>query len=355
MTLRNRKILVTGHTGFKGSWMSLLLNKFENELFGFALPPDSKHGIFRAAKVNKLFSKSIYGDVRNLKELEKFFKSSKPEIVFHFAAQPLVSNSYLKPRDTIETNILGTANLLDCVRKYQTAKLVVIVTSDKCYLEDQSKEPLVESSSLGGNDVYSASKACQELIAQSYSKSFLRHEGISLITVRAGNVIGGGDWSPNRLIPDLMRALRNNAVIEIRHPDAVRPWQHVLEPIFGYLRAAEYSLEKKPGILDSWNFGPSPRDEVPVSSIIKIFSKFSRLPKTVQNKSLHFDENPYLALDSSKAFNELNWLPRWNLETAVNESILWYQAEIEGQNMFHFSQEQIVKYSACEKRINFEN
>jgi CDP-glucose 4,6-dehydratase len=342
--LTNKRIFVTGHSGFKGSWMSLLLKKYDNELFGYSLPPQNTRGIFVNAEIEKIYTQNTYADIRDLVKLESAIRLSKPEVVFHFAAQPLVSKSYTSPRDTLETNVMGTSNLLDCVKKNESIKLVVIVTSDKCYLENKERKPHLETSPLGGSDIYSASKACQEIVAQSYAKSFLAEQRISLISVRAGNVIGGGDWSPQRLIPDLVRSIQNKTILEIRKPNAIRPWQHVLEPIFGYFRAAEFALSREPGFINTWNFGPSEKDEIAVSELINLCSKYSKIMTKQDQHPALFAENPELTLNSSKAAQELGWYPQWNLDKAIQETMAWYEAEFIGKKMRGISQRQVDEY-----------
>ena len=324
--------------------MSLLLHKYNNELFGYSLPPENVRGIFVTSEIEKLYSQNTFADIRNLPQLESAIKLSKPEVIFHFAAQPIVGKSYISPRETLETNIMGTSNLLDCVQNNESIKLVVIVTSDKCYLENKEGTPHLETSPRGGSDIYSASKACQEIVAQSYAKSFLVEKGISLISVRAGNVIGGGDWSAQRLIPDLVRSIQTNIPLEIRRPTAIRPWQHVLEPIFGYFRAAEFALAHEPGFLNSWNFGPSTKDEIAVSELINLCSKYSQV-NLKENQTLPlFAENPELTLNSEKALQELGWHPQWNLDKAVRETLAWYEAEFKGNRMRDVSENQVDKY-----------
>jgi CDP-glucose 4,6-dehydratase len=312
------RYLITGHTGFKGAWLSLALETQGNELFGFSLPPTSDKGIYQSSGVEQFFSKNTYGDIRNAELVSDTISDTKPEIIFHLAAQPIVSTAYKNPLETFTTNLIGTANLLEAARNSPNLKAVIVITSDKCYAESPQNRPHIETNPLGGSDIYSSSKAAQEIIAQSYAKTFLVDSGISLATVRAGNVIGGGDWSKDRLIPDIVRANQDDQTLEIRKPEAVRPWQHVLEPIFGYMLSAEYLLNQSKAILESWNFGPTKSDEISVADLlIKSSQHIVFNHKVTNNGFKDLKETKFLTLNSDKAKAELGWAPKWNIDKAL--------------------------------------
>jgi len=339
----NKRVLITGHTGFKGSWLSLWLSFLGANLIGLSLKPEGPKSNFYQSKIPKLME-SLIGDIRDLDLLKKTVKKFKPEIIFHLAAQPLVRDSYQDPLSTFNTNVIGTANLLDASRSSKLLKAIVVVTSDKCYENPENKKRFKETDPLGGYDPYSASKACAELVVQSYRKSFFEESDISLATTRAGNVIGGGDWSRDRLIPDLVRAVESGNKVKIRNPKAVRPWQHVLDPLSGYVKLAEKLWDDK-SYSTSWNFGPNRRDEKDVEWIVNYFlNKF----KSQEIWKLDLENNPheatYLNLDSQKARDKLDWDPQWDLSRTLDYTYDWYKKSLTTDNMQEFSFKQLNKY-----------
>lgn len=325
---KKRKVLITGHTGFKGSWLCLWLLHLGAEVVGYALPPPTEPNHYSLLNLDM---DSIHGDVRDLNHLKKVFKKEKPEVVFHLAAQALVGRSYRDPIETYHTNILGTANVLEACRHLDSVRAVVIITSDKCYKPRGGKLAYKEEDRLGGVDPYSASKACVEIIVESFRTSFLnleeygkRHQTL-IACGRAGNVIGGGDWAENRLIPDLMRAMAKRIPIHVRNFDAIRPWQHVLEPLSGYLLLGQKLHEGSREEATAWNFGPPSEKDVSVADVIGMVKKVCpdiEIRQEVQGEKLY--ETKTLRLDSSKALNQLGWSPVWDIQEAVHRTIEWY-------------------------------
>lgn len=326
-----KKILITGHTGFKGSWLSLWLNQLGATVIGYSLDPKNKNDNFNIIDLqNNVID--IRGDIRDFDKLNKVFTDYKPEIVFHLAAQPLVKYSYEKPKETYEVNIVGTMNILEAIRLHESTKIGIMVTSDKCYENKEWPWGYRENDPMGGHDIYSSSKGCCELLISSYRNSYFAEEKFSehkkiIASVRAGNVIGGGDWSIDRIIPDCIRALESNKKIIIRNPSAIRPWQHVLEPLSGYLLLTEKIINN--GILFSgaWNFGPSLNNIVPVEKLVTgIIDIFGRGDWTAENLGqVNFHEANLLNLDISKAKFTLNWQPKWSLQQTLENTIEWYK------------------------------
>ncbi len=315
---KNKKVFITGHTGFKGSWLCLYLNRLGADIYGYALEPNTNPSLFKQCKIEEMVSSCI-ADVRDKKVLTENIKKIQPEIVFHLAAQPLVRCSYKDPRYTYETNINGTINLMEAIRETASVKAVVNVTTDKCYDNKETLKPYVETDALGGYDPYSSSKACSEIISASYRNSFFNEQGIALATARAGNVVGGGDWSEDRLIPDLIRSILNKQEIQIRYPDAIRPWQHVLEPLTAYILLAEKLFQNKEEFAGAWNFGPSDEDEKTVEWIVQKMYESLGINvnyKIDQNQQPH--EAKFLKLDSSKALKKLKWKSRWTLSETLD-------------------------------------
>lgn len=341
----NKKVLVTGHTGFKGSWLSLMLAQLGANVTGYALAPPTEPNLFEVARVGDRISKSAVSDVRNLESLCQFVEEEQPQIVFHLAAQPLVVASYECPIENYETNIMGTVNLLESLRRVGSAKAIVNITTDKCYNNKEWCWPYRESDALGGNDPYSSSKACSELITASYYKSFFRQLEVGVATARAGNVIGGGDWAENRLVPDLMRAYAGKRAIDLRSPDAIRPWQHVLEPLFGYLLLGQKLCEFPEKYSTAWNFGPSPDSEKSVGWISRYVRKKldDKLEIRFEGRSTWHESNT-LRLDSSKARSKLGWEPLWGLEKGLDETVSWQSAQVSGKNMQQYTWDQIGIY-----------
>jgi CDP-glucose 4,6-dehydratase len=341
----NRRVFLTGHTGFKGGWLALWLAAKGAVVRGYALDPYTTPNLFTAARVGSVIE-DIRGDIRNATTLDAALTSFAPEIVFHLAAQPLVRASYADPILTFDTNVLGTARVLDAVRRTPSVRAVVSVTTDKCYLNDELQRPFTESDPLGGHDPYSASKACAEIVSAAYRDSFLAEANCALATARAGNVIGGGDWSTDRLIPDLIRGFLSGSPVLIRHPHAVRPWQHVLEPLHGYLLLAEHLLSDVPApYATAFNFGPPDSDAQPVSFIADHLAAAFGPPAAWQLDSAPTPhEAHYLRLDATRARTRLAWRPSFTLPTALDWTMDWYQAWRVGEDMHAFTLRQISVY-----------
>lgn len=341
---RGKRVFLTGHTGFKGSWLSLWLQSLGATLQGFALSPPTTPSLFETANVAKGMFNSA-GDIRDYATVLAQMRAFQPEIVIHMAAQPLVRLSYKEPLETYTTNIVGTLHVLEAARHCGSVKAIVNVTSDKCYENREWVWGYKEDDSMGGHDPYSSSKACAELVSSSYRTSFLKEAKIALATARAGNVIGGGDWASERLIPDVLRSLQNKEAIVIRNPNAIRPWQHVLEPISGYLLLAENLFTAGELFAEAWNFGPKNEDARPVKWIVDELCKaWGEHMGWVIQKGNHPHEATFLKLDTSKAQHLLNWTPRWTLDSALKHTIDWHQAWIAGHDMQAFCFKQIAQY-----------
>ena len=340
----NLPVLVTGHTGFKGGWLSFWLCQLGAKVHGYSLKPPTTPNFFTESNLEKCLSSSTIGDILDLENLENTLAQTSPVIVFHLAAQPLVRESYNFPIDTFRTNILGTANLLQCSRKFSSIRSIVNITTDKCYENMEWDWPYRENDKLGGYDPYSASKACAEIITSAYRSSFLCESNIQVATVRAGNVIGGGDWAMDRLIPDFFRATDADEVLNIRFPNAVRPWQHVLEPLSGYLILAEKLFMEGEPFAESWNFGPNEEDTKTVGWIVERLSSQIEGSKWTFDNTTQPHEAGLLKLDSSKAKNKLGWRPRWNLDNALNKTADWYRAWKNNEDMSCITNSQISDY-----------
>jgi len=350
-----KRILVTGHTGFKGSWLTLWLTKLSAEVIGYSLEPPTKPSLFEILNLKEKII-HIIGDIRDEEKLKKILKKYKPEIVFHLAAQPLVRVSYKEPKLTYETNVIGTLNLLEAVRETQSVRVVIVVTSDKCYENKEWVYGYRESDPLGGYDPYSSSKACTELLVSSYRNSFFNPENygkthqVALATVRAGNVIGGGDWQVNRLIPDCVKALSKGESIKIRNPNAIRPWQHVLEPLSGYLLLAQKMWKEPTKYCEAWNFGPFERDIATVKEIVEKVINLWGEGKYEVERDTRFHEAGLLRLDISKAMMKLGWCPKWDLDIALERTVKWYKLFYENEDMFTYSIKEIENYEK-EKKV----
>lgn len=349
MNWSGKRVLLTGHTGFKGSWLSLWLQRRGAELSGIALAPPAGMNLFEDADVEREM-RSVIGDIRDFELLRRTFAQHRPEIVFHLAAQPLVRLSYEDPLATYATNVMGTANVLEAARQAGSVRAIVVVTTDKCYENREWAWPYRETDTLGGYDPYSNSKACAELVVSAYRNSFFnpieyaRH-GAAIASVRAGNVIGGGDWAEDRLIPDAIRAFMNGRPVRIRNPRSIRPWQHVLEPLRGYLAVAESLCEDGPVNGEAWNFGPDQDDARPVESIICELSKlWGEGARWESDQGLQPHEAGSLKLDCSKSASRLGWSPRLRLSAALELTVAWYQAKLQGEDMRAFTGAQIVSY-----------
>jgi CDP-glucose 4,6-dehydratase len=345
-----RRVLMTGHTGFKGSWLSLWLQSMGAQVVGYALAPPTEPSLFEIAGVAKGMT-SIHGDIRDLAHLRKVFAEHQPEIVIHMAAQALVRYSYVEPVETYSTNVMGTVNLLEAVRNTPGVKAVVNVTSDKCYENREWVWGYRESEAMGGYDPYSNSKGCAELVTSGYRNSYFHPEqyqthGVAIASGRAGNVIGGGDWAGDRLIPDIMRAIMQGKPVNIRNPHAIRPWQHVLEPLSGYLLLAQKLHEEGPTYAEGWNFGPNDEDAKPVQWIVdKLTQAWGEGASWALDGGDHPHEAHYLKLDCSKAKLRLDWHPRWHLQDALGAIIEWHRAHRDGKDMHELTLRQISAYS----------
>lgn len=348
---KGRSVFVTGHTGFKGSWLCLLLEELGARVSGFALPPPTEPSLFDAADIGQTIT-SVIGDVRDYEAVLEAMRAARPEVVFHLAAQPLVRYSYDHPVETYATNVMGTVHVLEAVRALGSVKAVVAVTSDKCYENREWVYPYRETDPMGGHDPYSSSKGCSELVAAAYRASYfspsrLSEHGTALATVRAGNVIGGGDWAADRLIPDLVRAFETNTSPVIRSPGAVRPWQHVLEALAGYVDIAERLLSGEARFADAWNFGPADEDARPVAWIANRMADAWGVEsgwRDWQGEVPH--EAGLLKLDCSKARAELGWRPTLTLQEALQTIVTWHKAVASGEHPREVSVGQIRAFLA---------
>lgn len=345
----NRKVLITGHTGFKGSWLCLLLSELGADVYGYALEPPTDPSLFAEANVDRLVT-SFVGDIRNLSYLTQIVQQVQPEIVIHMAAQPLVRDSYKNPVETYEINVMGTVNLFEAVRQTPGIRAVVNVTTDKCYENREWHWGYREYEPMGGYDPYSNSKGCSELVTSSFRNSFFNSKdyvshGVAVASARAGNVIGGGDWAADRLVPDFIRAISAGETLKIRSPYAIRPWQHVMEPLTGYLTLAQNLFIQGPAFNGGWNFGPDDRDAQNVEWITKTICHLWG-----EGAGYELDKNPqpheasYLKLDCSKAKAELGWYPKWNIETSLKSIVDWNKAYLQGENIRDFTINQINQY-----------
>jgi CDP-glucose 4,6-dehydratase len=342
---KKKRILITGDTGFKGSWLSLWLHKLGANIVGYALPPKQKNDHFNLLKLDQKIH-HIQGDIRNFNELQKVLKKFQPEFLFHLAAQALVIESYQEPRTTFETNTQGSTNILECVRLSNSLKSVIYVTSDKCYLNKELTRGYKENDELGGKDPYSASKAAAEIAYKAYFHSFFQQlSRLGIASVRAGNVIGGGDWSNNRIVPDCIRALKDNKAIILRNPKATRPWQHVLEPLSGYLKLASFLYKNPKKYSSSWNFGPNHHSVKTVHDVTKKIIQFwGKGEIKIQQQKNQPYEAKLLQLDCSKAHQNLNWFPLWNFNDTIFETVQWYKRIHKGSSAIKVSSEQIEHY-----------
>ncbi len=352
---KGQRILVTGHTGFKGSWLCECLLSLGAEVYGYSLPPPTKPSLFNQLHLGRRIREHIIGDIKDLKSLTKFMQHVKPAFVFHLAAQPLVIRSYKEPVETFETNVMGTVNVLEAARKvFCSGKTrhtcsVVCITTDKCYENMETKRPYRETDPMGGFDPYSCSKGCDELLISSYRRSFFGTptSPVWVASARAGNVIGGGDWARDRIVPDCMRALAKGDIIPVRNKTSTRPWQHVLEPLGGYLTlgAALASRKRFADFASGFNFGPDPRGNRTVKELIEEILKWTNGKWVDKSNPSAVHEAGLLNLDIHKAKDILGWKPRWKFEKTIEETVKWYEAVRNGAKPIAITQQQIMEYS----------
>ena len=343
---QGRRVLVTGHTGFKGSWLCLWLTSLQADVPGYALQPPTEPSLFEMAHVADGMD-SILADIRDPDRLIDVVQQAAPSVVIHMAAQALVRESYRDPVGTYATNVLGTVNILEAVRQCESVRAVVVVTSDKCYHNSADGRPLSEADPMGGREPYSSSKGCAELATAAYRRSFFSAaDSAAIASARSGNVIGGGDWALDRLIPDCVRDIAAGQTIHIRNPDAVRPWQHVLEPLGGYLRLAQCLHEGGHEYAEAWNFGPSDNDALPVRQVVdRLTKRFGLDARWERDRAEHPHEEPLLRLDCAKATDRLGWRPSLDLDEALDWTIDWYRGQQAGQDARQLCRGQIEQYA----------
>ena len=351
---RGKKVYLTGHTGFKGSWLALWLQKMGSQVKGFSLEPPTNPSLFKVANVQKGMESEI-GDIKNLEAVHRSMTRFDPDVLIHMAAQPLVRLSYKEPLDTYMTNVMGTAHVLEAARNCESLKAIVSVTTDKCYENQEWDWGYRENEPLGGKDPYSSSKACAELVSSAYRSSFFSgSNSASLATARAGNVIGGGDWATDRLLPDILRAFAKQAPVVVRNPLAIRPWQHVLEPLSGYLILAEALYTEGKENAESWNFGPNDEDCRSVKWILdRMVVLWGQGAEWEQDKSSNPHEANLLKLDCSKAKNRLHWEPKWNLDVTLSRIIDWQKDWSAGRDMREACLTEIEEYLKDKKNGNY--
>lgn len=340
-----RRVFVTGHTGFKGGWLCLWLRRMGAEVHGYALPPPTEPSLFAEARVERVLASHTIGDVRDADALGRAVRAARPEVVFHLAAQPLVRDSYRRPVETYEINVMGLVHLLEAVRATGGVKALVNVTSDKCYENREWTLGYREHDAVGGHDPYSSSKGCAELVTAAYRRSFLAEAGVAVATARAGNVVGGGDWASDRLVPDVLRAFDGGRALIVRSPGATRPWQHVLEPVSGYMMLAARLFETNgAAFAEAWNFGPADDDARTVGWLVGRVA--ARLPglSWSTDSSAQPHEAACLRIDSTKARARLSWCPRWTVDTALDKTIDWHMAWRDGRDMHAVTLAQIDDY-----------
>lgn len=340
-TYKNKRVLITGHTGFKGSWLDLWLKLMGADVLGYSLEPNTNPSLHKILNLGD----DVIGNILDNEKLEKTFRDFKPDIVFHLAAQPLVRLSYIEPLLTYQTNVIGTLNVLEAARKCGVAKAVVNVTTDKCYENKETNHGYIENDPMGGYDMYSSSKGCVEIMSASYRRSFLNNQNsYALATARAGNVIGGGDWALDRLIPDCIRAINNDQKIEIRNPSAIRPWQHVLEPLSGYLLLGKKLLEVGEIFAQGFNFGPDENSVLEVSSVAQKIVYYYGKGEVIVNQKDDLHEAELLMLNIDKARNVLNWVPTYAADEAIQKTVEWYKNFYQNREIQEFTINQIKEF-----------
>lgn len=348
---QDRRVLVTGHTGFKGSWLSLWLADLGAEVHGLALDPPTQPNLFTAAQVGGTLARDNRADIRDFTAVQDVFRATEPELVLHLAAQALVSDGYDSPLDTYAVNVLGTAHVLEAVRHCDSVRAVLVITSDKCYENREWLHPYRETDRLGGHDPYSASKAGAELVSASYRNAFFDGDtSLLLATARSGNVIGGGDWSEDRLVPDLIRALEKGQPLKIRSPDATRPWQHVLESLSGYLLLGQQLLAGNRACAGAWNFGPEPDGNCTVAEVLGNLARYWKALRWHVTDLPQPHEAKLLYLDSARARSLLHWHPVWNIDATLARTAEWYRAWQEGGAIS--SRRQLAEYVAAANQVN---
>ena len=344
---KDKKVFLTGHTGFKGSWFSVLLNLLGAKVAGYSLKPNTKPNLFDLAKLESLIHASIIGDIRDYNKLKKCIYKFSPDFIVHMAAQPLVRESYESPKYTYEVNTLGTVNILNILNELSFVKSALIITTDKVYFNNNKKNYFKEDDLLGGLDPYSSSKSCAELIVNSYNHSFLKKKNIYVATTRAGNVIGGGDFSKDRIVPDYFRSLFKNKKLILRSPNSIRPWQHVLDPLYGYLLLLMKLYKKQKLANSSFNFGPRKLSNQSVSNVINLINKdFNNSVKVIKknNSTKDYKESKILMLNSNKSKNILNWQNKYNIAQSTKLTSLWFKEYLEKKNTLKATQDQILNY-----------
>lgn len=344
---KGKKIFLTGHTGFKGTWLCHWLTDLGAEVHGFALGPETEKNLFELTDIKSKMTSHI-GDIRDFSVLKKAMEAAGPEIVIHMAAQPLVRRSYRDPIETFSTNVMGTVNLLEVARSQKSIKVIINVTTDKVYDNKEWVWPYRENDRLGGFDPYSNSKACSELVTSSYRSSFFNESGVKVVTARAGNVIGGGDWAEDRLVPDVIRSFESKVAVKIRNKNAIRPWQHVLESLSGYLHLTEYLFRTNDHYLPAWNFGPGTGDFMTVGALVET------VQKEVPNLGLKFELNDptvheaqILKLDNSQAREFLGWKNQWDYKTAIRHTFSWYADYFSGKDPAQITLDQLHEFEKC--------
>jgi CDP-glucose 4,6-dehydratase len=343
---QDKKVFLTGHTGFKGSWLALWLQSLGTEVIGFSLPAPTHPSLFDLTNVASGMT-SLTGDIRDLDALSQAMHKHQPDVVIHMAAQSLVRESYQSPVETYATNVMGTVHVLEAVRRTPSVRVVLNVTTDKCYENREWHWGYRENDRLGGHDPYANSKACSELVTMSYRNSFLENQSVLVATARAGNVIGGGDWAKDRLIPDIIQAFMNNQPAIIRNPKSIRPWQHVLEPLSGYLLLVEKLWQEEQSYAEGWNFGPLAQDAQPVGWIVdRLSDAWGGNARWVKDDGHHPHESMILRLDCSKAHTRLGWEPSLPLETALDWIVEWYQAYQAGGDLRALTLAQIARFKS---------
>lgn len=344
--LRGARVFLTGHTGFKGAWMVAMLRELGASVAGFSLPPPTSPSLFDEANLGSLLERDVRGDICDLAELTRAMQEAAPDLVLHMAAQPLVLTSVDDPVGTFSTNVQGTVNVLQAVRSAPAVRAAVVITSDKCY--DPSPSALTERAPLGGHDPYSASKAAAEIVVEAYRRTYFANSGTVVASVRAGNVIGGGDWSQYRIVPDLARAFLHDRKIVLRHPDAVRPWQHVADALHGYLLVAQRALRGDAGVARGWNFGPLRSEHVPVREVVDRFCDAYGAALQCEVTGEALPENPALVLDSSDARQLLEWEPRLSFDRAIAESAAFYRERAGGKPVSELLRDQVRRFLGAE-------